>query len=199
MRKLTCFLLAGCAAASAADTWRWVDANGVTHFSDQPVPGAEKVQLQSAPKPGSVAPKPAPQATASNQYRPQNYGACRVTSPENEQVFNSVNAVSAAIDLQPELQPGHRVRVYLNGRTVGNWPDDALSHMLTDLSRGSYTVSVQVLDESGRPVCSGAGISFHVRQPSLLAPIAPPQPRGGNRGVPGVPGVPSVPRSNTPR
>jgi hypothetical protein len=199
MRKLTCFLLAASMAASAADTWRWVDANGVVHFSDRPVPGAEKLALRSAPKPGSVVPPSLPQGPATSTYRPQNYLSCRVTSPLNDQVFNSVTAVSASIDLQPELQPGHRVVVNLNGRAVTNWPDGALSYMLTGLTRGSYTVAVQVRDESGQAFCSSPAIAFHVRQPSLLLPLAPQQPGAGGRGVPGVPGVPSVPRTNTPR
>jgi len=44
-----------CTVAVSATVYRWVDENGVVHFSDQPHENAEKVQLKapqtySAPK-----------------------------------------------------------------------------------------------------------------------------------------------------
>jgi hypothetical protein len=36
-------VFAGSLAVQAAVVYRWVDADGVVHFSDQPVPGAEKI------------------------------------------------------------------------------------------------------------------------------------------------------------
>jgi len=47
--------------ALAATVYKWVDENGVTHYSDQPHPGAQKVtvaapQTYSAPPPPAVAP-----------------------------------------------------------------------------------------------------------------------------------------------
>jgi hypothetical protein len=47
----------------AANIWKWRDANGVVHFSDQPVPGAEQVNLQL---PSTYAPSPVPEAKSSS-------------------------------------------------------------------------------------------------------------------------------------
>ena len=45
-------LLLGCLFALSSQAqetkralWTWTDANGVTHFSDRPVPGARKVEI----------------------------------------------------------------------------------------------------------------------------------------------------------
>ena len=50
---LTTLLASGLAAAQV---YKWVDEDGVVHFSDQPRPGAEEVQIQRAPSPPSAQP-----------------------------------------------------------------------------------------------------------------------------------------------
>jgi hypothetical protein len=39
---------AGIAVAQTKTTYRWVDAQGVVHYSDTPQPGAQVIQLPSA-------------------------------------------------------------------------------------------------------------------------------------------------------
>jgi Domain of unknown function (DUF4124) len=179
MRKLAFLLSMVALTAGAADTWRWVDANGVTHYSDRPIQGAEKVNLGSAPKPGSVV---APAATASgNSQQDSNtrlpYSRCAIASPAKDEVFSNVNSASASVDIVPVLQSDDRVRVVLNGRPVTNWPDSAASYTLTGLNRGSYVLAAQVVDAGGKVMCNGATSSFHVRQASLLSPQRRPKPR----------------------
>ena len=57
------------AVVFAADTWRWVDENGIVHYSDRPAPGAERVQLGEAqsfsmPQPARATAEAADQETA---------------------------------------------------------------------------------------------------------------------------------------
>ena len=51
-------------AATGADIWKWVDANGVTHYSDQPVQGATKIEVRA----GNVS-ESRPASTAAFQAR----------------------------------------------------------------------------------------------------------------------------------
>lgn len=59
------FLIAS-AALAAGEVWRWKDANGTWHYSDQPQPGAELVRRagrttsETAPPAAAPAPAPAP-------------------------------------------------------------------------------------------------------------------------------------------
>jgi hypothetical protein len=180
MRKLTSILLLICGTPlGAAETWRWVDANGVTHYSDRPAPGAERITV-NAPRPGSVV-QPAPATSTTTALPPDRaavpYTRCAITSPGNDEVFNAVNAVSASLALEPALQDNHHVQVMLNGRAVANWPEGALNYTLTDLYRGSYSLFARIVDLDGKMVCSGAPVTFHVRQPSLLSPARAPVPR----------------------
>jgi hypothetical protein len=66
------FLLISPLALAAGDVYRWKDANGVPHYSDQPQPGAELIHTNkrsgnsSSPAPSQPAPAPAPAATVSS-------------------------------------------------------------------------------------------------------------------------------------
>lgn len=163
-------------SAGAAEMWRWKDADGVTHYSDRPVPGAERIQVsatqkstgESTPEARSAAPPPA-------AFR---YTRCAAGAPTNDQVFNNIRAVDVAVVVEPQLQPDHQLQVILNGQAYAGWPANSLTHTLTDLVRGSYTLGVRVLDGNGRPQCEGPVVNFHVRLPSVLAPNRrPPAPR----------------------
>jgi hypothetical protein len=184
MRKVAFLLLIGCATLAvaemgmAAETWKWKDANGVVHYSDRPVPGAERVDVVP-PKPSSSAPRPAaePRAATSNQDSSQSgqsavvpYTRCVITAPDNDETFNAINMVTVTMLLEPALQAGHRIEMQLNGNVVKDWPQDASSHTLTNLERGSYTVSPKVVDSFGGAVCAGPAITFYVRLPTV-APV----------------------------
>src|SRR5688572_24922204 len=88
-------------SALSTTVYKWVDENGVTHYSDQPHPGATKlevgaVQTYSAP----AAPRPAPAASA--RPRAQDgpiYAACELSQPTNDQVYFNVSTVTARLRL----------------------------------------------------------------------------------------------------
>ncbi len=184
MRRVASFLLSAIAlTAGAADIWRWKDANGVVHYSDSPVPGAERMNVQRAPRPdapgvASPATDVVPAAEQPAAATPVKYTRCAVTTPQNDAVFNNVDSVSASLAIEPAVQAGHQVLVLLNGGAYTDWPEGATSYTLTGLFRGSYTLAVRVLDENDRALCTGSAINFHVRQASVLSPARqqPPKP-----------------------
>ncbi len=174
MRRLASFLLLSVAlAAGATEVWRWKDADGVVHYSDSPVPGAERVNAGPAPKPGSVTVQP-PAASLREPDTTVRYTRCEVTQPANNETFNSVDAVGASVAIEPQLQFGHHIQAYLNGSSYPQWPGSATGHTLTGLFRGAYTFSVSVLDAGGRTLCTAPTISFYIQQPSVLSPARQP-------------------------
>lgn len=188
MRCLTsilCLVLG--TVAHAAETWRWVDANGVIHYSDQPQPGAERVELQSAPLPGSTTPPAPPPSRAATPTERVEY-TCGIIAPTPDQVFFNVQSVNVALRVQPALQEGQAIRVQLNGRPVTDWPASSTNHPLQNLSRGSFEIVVLVTGPGGDIACRSAPVTFHIRQPSLLSPA-----RQGQRGT--VPAAPAAPRA----
>src|SRR5260370_5637988 len=80
-----------CSLALAATVYKWVDENGIVHYSDQPHPNAQQVGVQPAQtyKAGDIPAAPggpaAPPAAA-----PPPYLRCAIAQPTLDQTFTSV-------------------------------------------------------------------------------------------------------------
>ncbi|MET0282093.1 MAG: DUF4124 domain-containing protein [Steroidobacteraceae bacterium] len=83
MRKLltatVVSLLVASSAFAAGEVYRWKDANGSWHYSDQPLPGAELVRGAQHPVPGVARPAP---AAAPAPSIPTDPSGAPVVSPE---------------------------------------------------------------------------------------------------------------------
>ena len=175
MRALlfTLMCIAASAAASAATVYKWVDENGVTHYSDQPHPGAQKIQVQAVQTykaPAQRAPVLLPRSSA--PAAPV-YSACVVSRPTSEEVFLNTQTVPASVHVEPGLRAGDRVAVLLDGAPVpSNIPVDS-EFMLTSVYRGAHSLVVKVEDSTGAVVCQSPSVTFNVRQASVLAPNLP--------------------------
>jgi uncharacterized protein DUF4124 len=170
----TLMCIAVAAAASAAPIYKWVDENGVTHYSDQPHPGAQKIQLQA------VQTYKAPAAQRTPAYATRNaapagpiYSTCAVTRPTNEEVFLNTQTVPASVHVEPGLRAGDRATVLLDGAPIPSAILLETEFQLHSVVRGAHSLSLKVEDSSGAVVCQSASVTFNVRQPSVLAPNSP--------------------------
>jgi Domain of unknown function (DUF4124) len=165
-------LLAAC-AASAAVVYKWTDADGVVHFSDQAVPGAEKIVTASGTNNGiggqSSATSPNQNAAARKPSGSLKITELTIDSPSKEQVFFGDDSVPVHLHLIPGLQENQSVTWQLNGRQLDEQAG-ALSFALQPMPRGSYTLLAIVTDSASGESQSTEGVTFYVRQPSELAP-----------------------------
>ena len=177
MRALvfTLMCIAACQTAISATVYKWVDADGVTHYTDQPHPGAQKIQLQGAQTYSAAAAQRGSSAAAAQASRRTTatapvYSACEVTRPTNDEVFLNASSVPASVHVAPGLRSGDRLTVMLDGAPLPvNTPLDT-EFMLSSVVRGTHALTTKVEDASGAVVCQSASVIFHVRQPSVLAP-----------------------------
>ena len=92
MRKIVTFAFACLLATSAlaeGEVYRWKDASGNWHYSDQPTPGAELIRGTRAPTPSRPAVAPATTQTVASSEAP-------VVSPEvAKQVRDEANAIKS--------------------------------------------------------------------------------------------------------
>ena len=179
-------ILAGLAvslAAASQDIYRWVDKDGVVHFSDQP--GAANAVLITVIEPNSFESEDAgggdtESANASTETNEPDedvspYQTLSIVSPTPDQVFFGADAVvTATAELDGTLRPDHSVVFFLNGN---RHPASGLSAEFPNLARGSYFLRASILDQAGKPVISSQQTSFHVRQPSINSPQSPQAPR----------------------
>jgi Domain of unknown function (DUF4124) len=161
----------GSATAQTITTYRWVDAQGVVHYSDTPQPGAQVIQLQSAQTYRAPA-APAAPAAAAPKDADGPYQACAVTQPAAEASFFAPDAVPIAVQITPGLRPGDQVAVTLDGATLNPVVPGRMQYQVTSPLRGAHTVNVAVQDADGTQVCHSS-MTFYVREPSLLSPQSP--------------------------
>jgi hypothetical protein len=174
---LFAIMLAGCLAASASTTvYTWVDAQGVTHFSDQPHPGATKLKVEDAP---TFTPPPVPGVSVSHAHETQQQ-QCSIESPADQQTLMNVWSVSGHIRL-PQVNPGDRVVLMLDGAVLAGAADAGGNFTITQIDRGSHTLAAQVLNASGQVVCEAPSITFYVHQANLNSPANEQQQTNPNR------------------
>jgi hypothetical protein len=163
------------AAAFSATVYKWVDENGVTHYSDQPHENAEKVQL-AQPQTYKAPRSPAPQQTsvASASHPPAHtYNGCPVVQPANEDTFPNATSVSTTVAIDPQLRQGDQVILMLDGAKLQNFPVGGGSYTISPVDRGTHTLQALIQDGGGNVVCQSASVSFSVVQPSVLNPANP--------------------------
>jgi hypothetical protein len=160
-------------AGQAAVVYKWTDAEGVVHYSDQPIPGAEKIF--TATSPGAAAP-------ARPNADPQNAGAKKtaspalsynqfaITSPSPDQTFFGDELIGVHLDLDPSLKANQAITWHLNGRQLDDQGPSTTQFALPHLDRGTYVIAATITDQQTGESLSTDSVSFFVRQPSELAP-----------------------------
>jgi hypothetical protein len=161
-------------AAHALVVYKWTDAQGVVHFSDQPVPGAEKILTSSAPEHAGILGQTAGSSSsappAQKSTTALSGATVAITSPAPQQTFTGGDTVPVALSVTPNMKPSWTVVWNLNGAQVPNQAPNATSFTLTDLARGVYTVEATVTDPGTGETKSAEAVTFNVMRPSLLSP-----------------------------
>ena len=189
-------LMAFAVTSGASEMWRWVDENGVVHFSDRPHPGAERMDMRPAQTftAPPVEPRP-PRRTAPEEASDATprYTQLSILSPaEGETLWNIGAELNVQLAIDPPLAGAHELRVYLDGALVEGSPQGT-QFTLSDVFRGERRLRVSIVDESERELVSTPIIVFYVQQASLQnpaqqgAPTRPPtrprpQPRPSGGG-----------------
>jgi hypothetical protein len=163
-------------AVQAAVVYKWVDADGVVHFSDQPSPGAEKIYTSSSagtrsPSVAATASRYSPAgAQAAKRQSGLGYSEFSVDSPANDQTFFGEDVVGVHLSLTPSLKSNQSITWHLNGKQL-DYSLDAVSFSLPRLDRGAYTLAATITDQQTGESESSNSVTFYVRQPSALAPL----------------------------
>jgi len=159
--------------ASATTVYRWTDADGVVHFSDQPEPGAEKVAIGPVKlygTPTTSAPGQAPKKPA-NAPKPAHLGytSVTVTSPAAEKTYFD-EPIPAVLTVDPGLRAGDVITWYLNGAAQD---EKTASFTFAHLDRGAYSLYATITDSATQESTSSEPVTFYVRDPSVLSPQYP--------------------------
>jgi hypothetical protein len=160
-------------SVQAAVIYRWVDSDGIVHYSDQQSPGAERI-VTSAPNTAVAGARAAaaPQGPRKPTNSSLSYAEFTITSPAPEQTFFGDDPIGVHLSLSPGLKSGHTIAWHVNGRQLDDQVD-AVSFVIPRLDRGTYSVMATITDQQTGEAQSSNSVTFFVRQPSALAPQSP--------------------------
>lgn len=154
----------------SAEVFTYIDAQGNRVFTDQPGPGnAKRVPLtpsnRMSANPGNAAPVVAEKPAASQPR--QHYNMLRLLIPEPDATLrSSAGELIVSATSEPGLQRGHRYRLLLDGKPTGE-PGPSPVFALSNIDRGTHSLSVEIIDEQGRTVERTANQPFHMLRISL--------------------------------
>ncbi|MBV8342282.1 MAG: DUF4124 domain-containing protein [Gammaproteobacteria bacterium] len=173
----TLLLLSAAPFAGAATVYKWVDENGVIHYSDQPHANAEKVQIQTLqtykPPAADLAPPAQSGPIVPPLQRQQAYAGCVIVQPQADSEFANVDSLNIAVQTDPVLLPGDHVFLTLDGAALNGGAGIAGSFTLSPVDRGTHTLQAVVRGADGSVRCQTPAVTFNVHQPSILNPANP--------------------------
>jgi hypothetical protein len=176
-RLFTLLLLAAPLAMGATVVYKWVDDDGVVHYSDQPHPNAQKVQLKAAQtytpagnamSSSAVSAPPAPPA--------QGYKGCSIAQPPDQSDFANLDSLTVSVQTQPALHGGDQIYVLLDGQALNGGAPTGSSFTISPVDRGEHTLQAVVKSPDGGVLCQTASVTYNVHQPSIQNPNNPVRP-----------------------
>ncbi|PPK35785.1 penicillin-binding protein [Pseudomonas laurylsulfatiphila] len=163
---IACFI----ALPTSAQVFTYLDTQGNRVFTDQPKPGnATRVPQVNSNR---MAANPTPAAPSNAEDSPEvqapfHYDLLRILVPEPDATIRSnTGEIIVSATNEPALQPGHRYRLLLDGQPTAE-PGLSPVFPLSNIDRGSHTLSVEILDEQGRIIERTASQPFHMQRTSL--------------------------------
>jgi hypothetical protein len=172
MRTFIVLIAALAAGAALAQAYKWVDEDGVVHYSDTPQEGAEQIQLSSdgrRPQRPAYSPPPQVAQTADEDAAaaPQvfKYDSIEVIAPAPEEtLWNIEGVLNVALRVNPALRPEDQVRVYFDGEQQ---LVSGTNFQLQEVWRGVHNIQAEIVDPTGRLMARSLPNRFYVQQNSI--------------------------------
>lgn len=162
-------ILALIALPARAEVFTYIDAQGNRVYTDQPHANAQRVPIATSNRMAAPANTAAPIATAkkSAEAPPFHYDMLRILIPEPDATLrSSAGELIVSVTSEPRLQSGHRYRLLLDGKATGE-PGVSPVFALSNIDRGSHSLSIEILDAAGQTVERTANQPFHMLRISL--------------------------------
>lgn len=191
-------------ALAAAQVYRWVDDDGVVHYSDQPAGGgAERAELPSLQM---ADPVESTGGEDGNRPRPGPAPGLTLMRPAPEATFRDARGlIPVSVALDGPLTPDQSLVYYLDGQAVGGSPTRKTSLQLEGVSRGPHRLAVALM-RGDREIARTGPVTVYMQPPSAIGPTSgrgsddgEPPPGGAPASPPSGPagGAPSAPRLNS--
>ncbi len=176
-RMLFTLMSLACSVALATTVYKWVDENGVIHYSDQPHPNAQKLQVQGVQTySSSSAAVRAPAEGESGSAPPNPYKGCAIAQPLDQQNLPNAQSVFIRVAADPVPRGSDHVFITMDGQGLNGGQPTGLSFNVTPIDRGAHSVAAQIRGPDDSVLCQTPTVTFYVQQPNLFSPGTSAQP-----------------------
>lgn len=157
-------------ASDVDEVYRWIDKNGVLHYSDKQINGAEKIRINVAPSNKVNTPPPSDSATPTKPMpvaeKSNTKYQANISSPEHDStIFDNNGNISVVTDITPAFEDGQTLQLLVDGTPVGE-KHQSTTLLATNMDRGSHSLQVQLIDKNGKIIASSQIITVHLRRAS---------------------------------
>lgn len=156
--------------------YRYVDKNGDVTFSDKRKAGGDAIEvapIQTYAPPARKPATPPAQVRGVTQSDPQkllraaNYTRFEIVSPSTNEVLRSnAGNVAVGVRIEPELAPGNTIQFVVDGKSFGGASRNTVK-TLSNVDRGTHTLSARVLNETGKTLATTPAMTFHLFRASI--------------------------------
>lgn len=159
---LFCLLLAS--QASLAQIYKYIDKDGNITYSD--TPPIEKQDMEPADLPDIIV-QPSVQVPDRAQG-PEKQGRdiqISISSPTHgATILGSASSFGVAASVNKKLRPNESVRLLVNGTPLASASAKTLNWTVTDLIRGEYLLSAEILDGSQQVIATSKTVQVFVKR-----------------------------------
>lgn len=140
-------------ATAATQLYTWTDDNGVVHYSDKPVLGAQPASISDN---SNVVPRLNEGSLPTTQVAGKSHGfKLAIRTPANQETIrDNLGRLSINGSSEPqEIPQGYSYRLLLNGQVV-NQGAVSPDFTLTNVNRGEHKLKIELVDPVGKIIAS---------------------------------------------
>ncbi len=168
MKLLFCLLIL-ISFNATSQVYTWINENGVRVYGDEAPAHAKKATLPKIQKLKTLK-IPEKNKTMNTDHKENTFSGYRqliIVSPREEHTITAgkVGSVSIQLQIHPELQTHHDIRILLDGKSMMKGPQ--LQFELHNIERGSHLIQAQIRHK-GKLLIASPKRRIHVQRPSIF-------------------------------
>ncbi|MCS6129063.1 DUF4124 domain-containing protein [Shewanella baltica] len=164
MRSLTLIGLVLFSMLVQATVYKWIDKDGKVHYSDEPQPNAQVVELKEKTLNQIALPLPKADSNNANQAIESIQYKVNITSPAEEETVRDNNGdFDVVATITPELKSQYLMVLKLDGTPVDQ-PQIGGTFKLKNIDRGEHTLVVDALTQNGKVFASSSPRKIFLHQ-----------------------------------
>ncbi|MBL6751603.1 MAG: DUF4124 domain-containing protein [Nevskia sp.] len=162
-------LAAGWSLGVAADVFRWVDKDGVVHYSDKPpapdAKPAELPQLQTF-KSGTLPQLPDGAPATAAPAQPAAPATVTIVAPAQQETIRDAER-HVSVSVNAPVTGGNGLVYYLDGAAQNDSPTQSTAFLLSGVERGEHTIAVALVGPDGHEIARSASTTIYMKPPTV--------------------------------